>query len=255
VTRGPIAQGAASVAVLICSSDGRRDVLTRVLPSLRKFWPDCPYPIYVGLNSACDLGPKIETLIAPPSEWRKECREQVVQITASHLIVVLDDFLIQAPVDQAGMDMFVEEAIRRDLPYLRLMPLGRSLVQRVVDLFRPRTRADIREIEEGRPFYSGLQIAIWNKAHFLALLESTGSIWDFEHRGRPDSPHYAITGRQPILYSHLVEKGRWLPYAKTLLSRAGLPSDLGKRQSWPSWMSVRMAFDKIRFYVIGYANH
>jgi hypothetical protein len=243
------------VAVLICSSDGRRDVLTRVLPSLRKFWPDCPYLIYVGLNTACDLGPKVETLVAPPSEWRKECREQVSQIKESHLIVVLDDFLIQAPVDQARVTMLVDEAIRRDLPYLRLMPLGRSVVQRVTDLVRPRPQMDIREIEEGRPFYSSLQIAIWNKVHFLALLESNGSIWDFEHRGRSDSPHYAITSGQPILYSHLVEKGRWLPYAKTLLVRAGLPSDLGKRQSWPSWMSLRMALDKIRYYIIGYANH
>src|ERR1700742_4474149 len=87
------------VAVFICSSDNRLDVLERVLPSLAKFWPDCPYPIYVGLNSQRMLAPNITTLLAPPSEWRKECLEQLAQIRERQLLVVLDDFLFQQSVD------------------------------------------------------------------------------------------------------------------------------------------------------------
>jgi hypothetical protein len=246
---------ASNVAVLICSSDGRRDILQRVLPSLFKYWPDCPYPIYAGLNTDYELGPNITTLLAPPSEWRKECFEQIAQIPETHLIVVLDDFLFQKPVDQSSLSRFVFEAINSKLPYLRLLPLGKSMLERLFNSNGIRSVVDIRAIKEGRPFYSGLQIAIWNKAHLLSMLKSRGSIWDFEHKRKPGAAHYVITGRPPIVYSHLVEKGRWLPHARSLLREAGLPTDLGTRPIWPKWMNLRLMLDKVRFHVIGYANH
>ena len=51
--------------VFICSSDNRRDVLDRVIPSVFKYWPDCPYPIYVGLNSSPDRLPNVTPVLAP----------------------------------------------------------------------------------------------------------------------------------------------------------------------------------------------
>jgi hypothetical protein len=244
-----------SAAVLICGSDSRRDVLERVLPSLLKYWPDCPYPIYVGLNTNYRFGPNITTVVAHPSEWRQECAEQIAQITETHLIVVLDDFLFQRPVDQNRLSKLLVEAVNLELPYLRLMPLGRSILERVANLARPSSKLEIEPIKEGRPFYSGLQIAIWNKTHLTTLLNSRGSIWDFEHKRKPGITHYAITGAPPIIYSHLVEKGRWLPYAQPFLRAAGFPADLGTRPVWPRWMNLRLMLDKVRFHVIGYANH
>jgi hypothetical protein len=243
------------VAVLICSSDSRRDILERVLPSLLKYWPDCPYPIYIGLNTNYGYGPKITTLLAKPSEWRKECLEQLAQTNETHVILVLDDFLFQKPVDQSRLSTLVSKAVESNLPYLRLLPLGRSILDRVTALVRSPTQVDIRPINEGRPFYSGLQIAIWNKTHLMALLKSDGSIWDFEHKNQPGVTHYVITGFPPIVYSHLVEKGRWLPYAKVLLAHAELPTNLGTRPVWPKWMNLWLLLDKVRFYVVGYANH
>lgn len=246
---------APSAAVLICGSDNRRDVLERVLPSLVKYWPDCPYPIYLGLNTKYSYGPNITTVAAQPSEWRRECAEQVAQTSETHLIVVLDDFLFQSPVDQNRLSALLSQAVKSDLPYLRLVPLGRSIMERLADLVRTPSKVEIRAMREGRPFYSGLQIAIWNKAHLLTLLNSPGTIWEFEHKRRPGVTHYAITGSPPIVYSHLVEKGRWLPYAKSLLRKAGLPADLGTRRIWPKWMNLRLMLDKMRFHVIGYVNH
>lgn len=43
---------------------------------------------------------------------------------------MLDDFLIQAPVDDDRLAHLVESAVRLNLDYLRLVPLGRSLLAR-----------------------------------------------------------------------------------------------------------------------------
>jgi hypothetical protein len=84
-----------------------------------------------------------------------------------------------------------------------------------------------------RPFNSGLQISFWYKAHFKSLLQWRGSIWDFEHQTIIGVNHYAITVRAPIGYTHMVDKGRWLPYGRTLLRRAGFSTELGARPVWP----------------------
>lgn len=194
-------------------------------------------------------------MLARPSDWRTETLEQVAQIPESHLIVVLDDFLFQEPVNQARLSMLVSKVVSSGLPYLRLLPLGKSLTQRLLRFPRSPSTAGIQAIRETRPFYSCLQIAIWNKAHFASMLALKGSIWDFEHQRRVGVRHYAIMDSPPISYRHLVEKGRWLPYANSLLRRAGFSTDLGTRPIWHKWMNLRLFLDQVRFYVLGYANH
>jgi len=243
-----------SVGVFICSSDNRRDILARVLPSIRKFWSNCPYPVYVGLNSVLESDSSIKSVVAEPSGWRSEVLHQIAQVPETHLIVVLDDFLIQEHVDQSRIDELVVKAVDLDLPYLRLLPLCKSLKQRLLPGSGD-AMDEIQVIHKRRPFYSGLQIAIWRKEHFVALLQLRGSIWEFEHQQLPGVPHYVIADRPPVIYSHLVEKGQWLPYAESLLKLAGLSTDLGSRPSWPSWMNLRLILDKARFFLLGYANH
>src|ERR1700722_17350668 len=165
------------VAVLICCSDNRMDILERVLPSVYKFWPDCPYPIYVGLNKRYDIGPRITTLVAQPSEWRRECLDQIAQIPQTHLIVLLDDFLFLRPVDQGALAGLLTLVIESNIPYLRLVPIRKSLLRELFGLGKTGPDFGVRPIPEGRPFYSGLQASVWNKEHFMSLLELEGSIW------------------------------------------------------------------------------
>jgi hypothetical protein len=240
------------VAVFICSSDSRIDILERVLPSIFKFWPKCPYPIYAGLNTHSEKRLGITTIVAPPSEWRRECLEQVSQLRATHLILLLDDFLLHAPVNESRLSVLVSQAIISDFSYLRLLPLGKSLPQRLIPSPRAQIGLGIQALEDHRPFYSGLQIAIWKKAHFASLLEVKGSIWDFEHHRLPGVRHHAIMDNPPILYRHLVEKGRWFPYAKTQLRRVGLATDLGTRPIWSKWMNILLLLDELRFFLLGY---
>lgn len=246
---------AARVAIFISCSTSRHDVLERVLPSILKFWPDCPYPIFVGTNSPIGNWPKVTAVHADPQGWRAECLAQIAKIRATHLIVILDDFLFQGHVDQPLLSTLVSQAIQSSVSYLRLLPLGKSLRQRFSGTTRKSNLPPIQRIEADRPFYSCLQIAIWKKEHFESMLKLQGSIWDFEHQRNPAVDHFAVTGPSPFAYRHIVEKGRWLPDAQSLLKDAGLPTDLGARPRWSKWAYLRLLFDHIRFLTLGYANH
>ena len=112
----------------------------------------------------------------------------------------------------------------------------------------------IEQIEPGHPFYSALQIAIWRKDYLESRLVKQRSIWQFE-RERPLSfVHCAIIRDSPFRYQHLVERGLWLPYARRLLRRAGLPPELGGRPAWPKSRYLNLLWDQARWFVQGYSN-
>lgn len=242
------------VAVFICGSDSRIDVLERTLPAVRKFWPACRYPIYVGLNSCNRPLPVGSPILAPPSEWRREFAQQLAQIDHDHVLVLLDDFLIQAHVDQERLGRLVDAAVRLKLDYLRLIPLGRSLFARAMGWRPTEIAPGIQRIGDEHPFYSALQIAIWRKRHLLSMLERPLSIWEFEHQSIREASHCAIAAGPPIAYSHLVERGRWLPYARSLLRDAGFVPELGARPSWPNSHYGQLWLDELRWIVLGYAT-
>jgi hypothetical protein len=121
----------ADVAVLVCSSDNRRDVVERVLPSILRYWEDCPYPIYLGANSQWCRAEGITTVLAPAVGWCGESIVHLEQIPHGYLIVLLDDYLLTATVDQTKLSELVDWAVQRGMNYLRLVPLGRSLLQRM----------------------------------------------------------------------------------------------------------------------------
>lgn len=243
-----------AVAVFICSSDNRLDILDRTLPSVRKFWPACRYPIHVGLNSYGRALTVAVPIIAAPSEWRREFSQQLTQIEQDFVIVLLDDFLIQAPVDDARLAHLAEIAVRMNLDYLRLVPLGRSLLDRATGRQPAEVGPGIHRVRERHPFYSALQIAIWRKPHLLAMLEQPLSIWEFERQCIRDASHCAIEDNPPIVYRHLVEKGRWLPYARSLLRSAGFAGELGDRPAWPVTRYGQLFLDQLRWVVLGYAT-
>jgi hypothetical protein len=181
--------------------------------------------------------------------------QQVAQLSESHLIVILDDFLFQDQVNQERLSTLLEQAVRKDLPYLRLVPLGLPVFERAIKCWRKRGLEDIAPIRQSRPFYSSLQIAIWNRQHFIDMLMGEGSIWGFEHQVRSGDRHFAVTKDPPILYQHLVEKGRWLPFAEERLREVGLSGELGSRPRWGPLRYLKLFMDTLRFYIVGYSIH
>jgi hypothetical protein len=249
-----VARSNPDVAVFVCSSDNRIDILERTLPAVQKFWPTCRYPIHVGLNSCSRPLPVGTSAIAAPSEWRREFDQQLTQIDQDYVIVMLDDFLIQAPVNDDRLAHLVASTVRLNLDYLRLVPLGRSLLARATGRQPIEVAPGIQRVRDRHPFYSALQIAIWRKRHLQSMLEQPLSIWEFERQCIREASHCAIKDNPPIAYRHLVEKGRWQPYARSLLRRAGFAPELGNRPAWPATRYGQLFLDELSWVVLGYAT-
>lgn len=240
-------------SVFVASSDNTRDVFDRVFAAFRRWWPECPYNIYAGFNLPYTDAQGFTPVYAPVSGWAGELSLQLQQIKADYVILFLDDFLLLKKVATDRLCWLVDRAVSLDLSYLRLSPVRRAALPRLIH--RCSTQQDAFETVPKRdPYYSSLQVALWKRSHLLDCLKGGVGIWDFEHLRPSAVDHHAIVGESPFTYRHVVEKGRWLPDAAKLLNVAKVRNELGVRPQWPRTYGMWRSLGLARFEILGYTG-
>lgn len=244
------------ICVFISSSDNTRDVFMQTSSSFERFWPDCNYPIYVGMNTPIPgtVSERFSFIYADVSEWRVELMHQLAQIPERYLILFLDDFVLLEMVDTISLSHVVQYGIDHDIPYLRLVPVSRAWIPgKIHQLIHALSHRQVERIPLEQPYYSSLQVALWRKDHLMACLANEGTIWDFEHRKIPEIKHYAVV-KPVIRYIHVIEKGKWQPYARMIIERGGSRFRPGKRQQLGLASYLRWYWSKFKFSIIGYSG-
>jgi hypothetical protein len=243
-----------NICVVVGSSDNTADVARQVLPAFDRYWPDCPYERYVLLSTpaaqfAHPGWRRIDS--GSTSGWRPELIAGLRQIPEQydHLLLFLDDFLLTNSVDTTRLEQLLSQGLRMNAAYLRLVPLERAIWARY--RLRP-ARNGIDRIRSSEPYYSSLQLAMWQRQHLQDLLATPGNIWDFEHQRPAAGTHYAVTGPPPCRYVHVVEKGRWMPYAPQLFRAANIGFAPGSRPLLNRSYHRRHLLKKLQFGLTGY---
>lgn len=252
---------AKDACVFISSSDNTWDVAQQSINALFLNWPDCPFEIYVGSNTKkTDLFMyRCNQVFSPPSNWRVELRQQIENIPFcyNYILLLLDDFVVYELVDTPKVIELINEARVLDAAYLRLWKLQRALlpllINKILDYYNDENKFD--EIPDNAPYYSSLQISIWSREHLIDMLRLPGTIWEFEKQYIQGAKHYAIKCKLPIKYLHVVEKGKWLPYAGKIFNKAGIEFHKGQRPVEKDFMGLKRVYSKIKFYIFGYAGY
>lgn len=220
-------------------------------------WPNCSFEKYVGLTSP---SPKDEIhgfKIVPAQEtsgWRGELKDQLSALPShiSHVLLLLDDFLILKRVDEKSVEAVYTTALKENMRYVRVQAVERSFIlslfQKMRSVFTGQT---FYRFNRSEPYYSSLQAAIWDRKHLIHCLGQPGSIWEFEHYVPKDSPHFAVAS-SVIIYRHLVERGQWRAYSHRLFRKVGRPFNPGERFMRPKIDYWNFLITKLKFGLIGY---
>jgi hypothetical protein len=242
--------------VLVNSSDRARDVFEIIFQNAEVIWRDCDWPRYVGFTSEHPDRYGFKTLAAKKSsDWRGELSDCLDGLPAEieYVLRLEEDALFLSPVNGAALNAIADLMVRENLSYVRLVPVRRNILGRVVEYFRSRldTRL-LRPLAFSEPYYSSLDVAIWKRSYLRELLRQPVSIWDFEHIVTSER-HYAVW--KPVLnQDQIVTKGGWSWRAPELLARQGLSLAQSKRefQTFGSWLrGIRQI---IIFEAIGYLS-
>lgn len=232
-------------SVLITSCDGYNDLWTPFFTLFWRYWPDCPYPVYLSTNHR-DLGDPRVTTLAGTSEnvWTVRIREHLKLLETPYVLMCLEDFFFRAPVSTPD----VEECLQK------LSSLNGHVVRL---LRRPGPDAKIPGEEKfgnlspGVPYRVSTQAAIWNRETLISLMSRPESIWDFEARGSERSGAYP-TGfygvrRDVFTYRHhVVERGKWFPWDAYRYRKADIGCDFDRRPTMTNSEALSWCAAKVR---------
>lgn len=224
-------------ALLVVSCDAYADLWPPFFTLLRRYWPDCPFPVYLGTGEIA-LAPAgvIVLRSSAGKNWSGCMRDYLDTLPHPYVLMILDDFFLREPVSTAGIIDCLDFARRNAALQVRLVPRPKP-TGRLPD------HDNIGPCGAGTPYRLSTQAAIWDRRKLRSLLGENESIWEFEIYGNERANVLAegfYSVRQPVLpyegrlAHHVVEKGKWLPHEKWIFGRQEIGCDFSRRSTL-SW--------------------
>lgn len=244
-------------AILITSCDAFEDCWGPYAHGLHKYWPDCPFPVFLITNDKTFSDPSIKSLrIKPDRGWARNLRHAMDAVDAEILLYTHEDFWLSAPVDTAEILDFVGHVAADRADYIRLYPAPAPDEPFAAD---PR----LGVLADNAPYRTSLQAALWRKSVLQDLLRDDESCWGFELDGTPRSrryaerflcvqPRIAVPGRNHPIGLHYVctaiNKGRWATEAVQYAKREGLAIDFSNRPLETWWDDAMRLYPACRHF-------
>jgi hypothetical protein len=222
---------AIDTALLVVSCDRYRDLWVPFFTLLFRYWPDCPFPIFLGANDERFPDRRVVSLaIGEDVDWSSNLRKMLALIPVAGILLLQEDFLIDRPVDTERIQKLIGYAVEKKAACLRLMPIpgpDRSCED----------HPEVGEIRKGADYRVSLQAAWWRKQSLAEVLKMGESPWQFERLGSRRSDKLSapfLSLREgadfPLdYYPTAVFRGYWEPGAVSLCRRENIPVDLHAR--------------------------
>ncbi len=214
--------------VLISSCDKYYDLWDPFFHFFEKYWPGCPYPVYLATNQKTYLRKNVQVVCSGlNSTWSEETQAVLKQLPYQYIIYLQDDYFILKPVDGRMIGRLLEKMKRYRAAYLRLFP-------------SPGPDAPFHDPELGlisstASYRTSLQGAIWEKGTLIPLLDKHESQWAFEINGGLRSVNHLFLSlrsqqgsfkhhQYPISYYYLtaVIRGKWRRQAAAICKQEGV---------------------------------
>ncbi len=194
----------------------------------REHWPDCPFPVYLGTQTATADFPNVADFAPVETDlsWGSSLRSFLQQIDCENVLIMLEDFFLLEAVATEQVLAHLATLREFDGRVLRLSPNSPPTIK--LD-----GHPEIAEYHRLAPFRVSLQASIWKKQALLALLKDGESPWKFELDGTIRSQRqprgFYCTRRPAIHYRHVVERGEWFWTAARHYAGQNIGCDFSKR--------------------------
>lgn len=221
--------------VLVTSCDSYRDVEGAFLSLWRKFWPDCPFELTVVSETGAEDGFDRVIVTGRGKSWSEMLVEALDRISTPYVIMLMNDYYLNAPVDTALVLERLREAKSRDALNYRLCP-------------------DPPQAIKNTAYSVSCKAGIWNREFLRGLASRTGDAWEFERRGsymfdEDDKRPLLVSERLEFPFVDAVHKGFWEREALTLMEQEGVDCDWRIRGLPPFRVRMIEAVKKIIFSV------
>lgn len=224
-------------AIVVPSCDAYEDAWLPFFTFFFKYWPDCPFPIYLITDHKIYPDNRVKTIaLGQDFGWANNMKLVLDKIPENYFLYFLEDVFLTKKVDTARILRLLDLAKKENISCLRLFPepgADKSW----------RDNKELGLIAKDAPYRVSTMTAIWPKDAFIRLLKPGENAWQFELDGTKRSAEmdelflstwpgdYAIS-----YFATAIKKRQWLYDAVKMCEREGVKLDLTKR-------SVEKPFD------------
>lgn len=203
------------LAVVVSSCDHFENCWEPFIFGFRKYWPDCPYPVYI-ISNFKELADETVRFIKVGEDraWATNLRTAVEQIDAEYILYMQEDYWLNAPVDTAFFEQQLRYCDEQRVDHLRLS-------QPFMDQYRIDDTHALSPAEKEKYAFA-LQTIIWRRSTLLEMVVDGWTGWDFEAKICRYVVEKGIKCRAEVLLSSCepqytfnypdgtgVRKGRW----------------------------------------------
>lgn len=234
------------LTVLVASCDKYADLLAPFSALWRRFWPDCPFETVLVTETPPAGVLCFDRVIAcgPGGTWCSRLVRALDALATPYVLMLCDDYFLEAPVDTALILRRLGQAKARDAANLRLIPNPTP---------RGAVRDGLMEYRKNTAYCIATQAGIWNRAFLRGLADGKASIWEFERYGSfevADEPRpLLVTPAREFPFVDAVHKGHWEPFGVAVCRANGLAPDFTKRTLPPPAVRVKEALKAFVFAV------
>ena len=233
--------------VIVASCDKYADLIGPFAILWKKFWSDCPFEtVLVTETAPTDVG-AFDRVVACGGgmNWCGRLRMALEQIATPYVILLCDDYYLNASVETSLVLKRLEQAKRFGAVNLRMIP---NPVTKIA------FQEGLREYEKNTAYCIATQAGIWNREFLMKLAEGKSSIWEFERYGSFD-----LAGEtRPILgtptkefpFVDAVHKGYWETFGVKVLRDNKIDYDFSKRGLPPFRVRVVEGFKALVFALV-----
>lgn len=228
-------------AIIIPSCDKYEDVWDSFFITFFRYWPDCPFPVYLITDTKKYPDERIITFnIGEDKGWANNMKYVLNELKIPYFIYILEDVPLMERVDTERILKLFEIIKKEKAGYLRLFPMPGP--------DKPfKNYKEVGLIDRDAPYRTSLMAAFWDTEIFKSLLVEGENAWQMELEGTERSrkievPFLSVPvsrffkkNNNPAInhFATAVKKGRWQYGAIKFLKKEGIEVDGSKRAIEP----------------------
>lgn len=215
-------------SIAISSCDAYSDVWSAFFTLFFKYWPDCPFPIYLVSETKKYSDDRVKMLnIGDDKGWAANLKSALKKIDSPYILYLQEDYFLKSKVNTNNIIKLFDYLKKEKAGCLRLYPSpGPNM--------RYKNSPDAGEINKTVDYSISTQATIWDKKVLENLLIDGESGWDMEIKGSKrisnlKTPFLCVYKKAIDYFCTAIKRGRWYYDAVKLCEKEGIKIDKNKR--------------------------
>jgi hypothetical protein len=217
-------------SIVVSSCDNFSDAWDPFFKLFFKYWPDCPFKIYLIAEKKKYEDSRVTTImLGEDKHWASNLKISLQKINTPYFIYLQEDYLLKSTVDTKKIVRLLDILVENKGAYMKLRPSP-------VPQKRFKEYTNVGEIEKDTKYSISNQATIWHTKTYEDFLVHGETGWDTEFRGSARSHEI----KEPFLSVYedvldypkvtAIKKGIWMYDAIKLCEKEGIKIDRSKRK-------------------------